>query len=763
MTTDPKVVYEFGPFRVDPEKQVLLRENQPVAVTPKAFETLLVLVRHSREVVSKDQLMKAIWPDAFVEEANLSQNIFMLRKALGDTPEDKRYIVTIPGRGYRFAVPVRMVTADNEDLVIASRSRSQMVIEETETAPLDAVKALPARLPRTASWKYILPISVVVVLLVLSAGFFLRRHQPILLGEKDSVLIADFTNTTGDPVFDGTLRQGLAVQLEQSPLLSLVSEERIQRALRLMGQPPDAGLSGQTVRDLCQRTGSAVVLEGSIATLGNQYVLGLQATNCRNGDILDQEQVQTTKKEDVLNALTRIASKFRTRIGESLIAVEKHDTPLAEATTPSLEALKAYSMGWKVLASEGEAAAIPFFKHAIEIDPRFAAAYASLGVMYSSMGDAALASESASKAYELRDRASDNEKFFITAYYDGRVTGNQEKAQQTCDAWAQAYPREFMPHSFLSGFIYPGLAKYEQAMQEAQKNIELAPDQGVGYVNLGYISVFLGRLGEADDALRRASEHKIEGPLVSLLQYDVAFSKGDVAGMQREVDAARGKSGAEDWISDHQAFALAYSGQLQEARQMSGQARDLAQQAAHRERAALFETRVALWDAFFGNGLQARRSAMAALHLGNNREVTYGVAFALALSGDSSQSQTLVNDLEKQFPEDTSVRFNYVPAVRGLIAINQGVPSKAIELLQVAVPYELGTPRSSLQGFFGALYPVYVRGQAYLAAHQGPKPPGNSKKSLTIAELRSAILSVCWPISASPALILSQAKPPRLG
>jgi DNA-binding winged helix-turn-helix (wHTH) protein/tetratricopeptide (TPR) repeat protein len=496
----------------------LLRENQPVAVTPKAFETLLVLIRHSGETVSKDQLMKAIWPDAVVEEANLSQNIFILRKALGDTPEDKRYIVTLPGRGYRFAAAVRMVTAGNENLVIASRPRSQMFIEETETAPPDTMKALPASQPRTARWKYALPISVLVDLLVISAGVFLCQHQPIVLGEKDSVLIADFTNTTGDPVFDGTLRQGLAVQLEQSPFLSLVSEERIQRALRLMGQPPDAGLSGQIARDLCQRTGSAVVLEGSIASLGTQYVLGLRATNCRTGDILDQEQVQTAKKEDVLNALSRMAHKFRIRIGESLMAVEKHDTSLAGATTSSLEALKAYSMGWKVLASEGEGA-IPFFKQAVEIDPRFAAAHASLGVMYSSMGDPALASESASKAYELRDRASDNEKFFITAYYDGRVTGNQEKAQQTCEAWVQTYPREFLPHAFLSGFIYPGLAKYSQAMQEAQKTIELAPDQGVGYVNLGYIAVFLGRLGEADDAIRRASERKIESPLVSLLRY----------------------------------------------------------------------------------------------------------------------------------------------------------------------------------------------------------------------------------------------------
>ena len=339
--------------------------------------------------------------------------------------------------------------------------------------------------------------------------------------------------------------------------------------------------------------------------------------------------------------------------------------------------------------------------------------------MYGSMGETALATESTSKAYELLDRASDREKFFITAYYDGTATGNQEKAQQTCEAWAQTCPREFLPHSFLSGFIYPVLGEFEKAAEEARKNIELAPDNGVGYFNLGYDSVYLDRLGEAENAARAASERKIESPYLFLLRYDVACLKGDKGGMQREAAAARGKSGAEDWISDHQAFALAYTGHLQEARKMSRRASDLAQQAAHRERAALFETRLALWEAFYGNARTAKSTGVAALALAKNREVQYGVALALAMSGDSSQAQTLANDLESSFPEDTSVKFNYLPAVRAFLALNHGDPAKAVELLQVATPYELGTPCSSQQGFFGARYPVYVRGQSYLAARQG--------------------------------------------
>jgi DNA-binding winged helix-turn-helix (wHTH) protein/tetratricopeptide (TPR) repeat protein len=729
MATGPKLLYEFGPFRVDPDKHVLSRENQPVPIPPKAFDTLLILVRHSREVVSKDELMGALWPAAFVEEANLTQNIFILRKALGDTSEDRRYIITHPGKGYSFAERVRTISEDSEDLVIASRTRSSVLVEETEHEAGERLQLVPGKVESKGLWMY-LSIVAACVLLALTATVAFRKRQSLILAEKDSVLVADFANTTGDSVFDGTLRQGLEVQLEQSPFLSLVPEQRVQQTLTLMGRPPDSTLSPDLAREVCQRAGSSAVLDGSISSLGSQYVLGLRARNCRTGSLIDEEQVQAVKKEDVLNALSHIASNFRTRVGESLATVEKYDTPLAEATTPSLEALKAYSTGWKVLGPQGEAAAIPFFKHAVEIDPKFAIAYASLGLMYGSMGDTALATENAKKAYESRDRASDKEKFFISAYYEGRATGNQEKARQICEAWAETYPREFFPHSFLAGFAYPVLGKYEKAAEESQKTIQLDPDVGIGYVALSSASASLDRMGDAEDALRRASERKIDGPLLSLLRFDVAFLQGDNARMEREVAAAQGKSGWEDWITDHQAFVLAYAGRMREAKEMSRRANDLARQASHLERAALFETRVALWDAFYGNAPAAKPAAMAALALAKNREVQYGAALALAMSGNSSEAQVLANDLEHDFPEDTSVKFNYLPAVRASVALNHGEPSKAVELLQTAVPYELGTPRSGLQGFFGALYPIYLRGQAFLAAHHGPEAAGEFEKIL---------------------------------
>jgi len=619
MATGPKILYEFGPFRLDPEKQVLYRDSQPVPVTPKALETLLFLVRRSREDVSKDDLMKALWPDSFVEEANLSQNIFVLRKALGDTPEDRRYIVTLPGRGYRFAADVRTVTEGASELVIAGRSRSRMVIEQTDAGSGETLRVLPASVSR-ASWKYVLPAAIAVVLLVLGAISLLLRRPALAIGEKDSVLIADFANSTGDPVFDDTLRQGLAVQLEQSPYLSLVSPERVQQTLRLMNQPPDARLTPQLARDVCQRTGGSAVLEGSIASLGSQYVLGLRAVNCRTGDLLDEEQTQASKKEDVLNALSRMATKFRGRVGESLSAIREHDVPLSEATTPSLDALKAYSLGRRVLSSTGSAAAVPLFQRAIELDPKFAVAHAWLGRVYGDLGEFDLSAASTGKAYELRDRASDRERFFITASYELQVTGNLEKAQQASEAWAQAYPREMIPHAFLSGIVYPVLGQYEKSVEEGKKMIQLDPDFANGYDILAYGYEYLGRVEDAEATLRLASERKLEVPEYIVHRYDLAFLKGEKAAMDREVALAAGDPEASYLIAHHEAFVSAYSGHLQQAVRLDERAADLAAHAGQPERAAQFEAGEALCEAFFGRTSEARSRASAALESSKERE-----------------------------------------------------------------------------------------------------------------------------------------------
>jgi serine/threonine protein kinase/tetratricopeptide (TPR) repeat protein len=598
-------------------------------------------------------------------------------------------------------------------------------------------------------WKAIVP-AAAAVLAFFVAGYFYFHRTPKLT-DKDTIVLADFTNTTGDPVFDGTLRQGTAVQLEQSPFLSLVSDERIQRALGLMGQPANARLTPEIARQICERTASAAVLEGSIASLGSQYVLGLRANKCGTGDVLDEEQAQAARKEDVLNALSQIASKFRARVGESLATVEKHDTPLAEATTPSLEALKAYSAAMKLRDSSGGTAALPLLKRAIEIDPKFAMAHAWLGRVYGDIDEPALSAASTSKAYQLRDRASDGEKFFITASYELQVTGNLEKARETCELWAQTYPREMEPHPF-QGLAYTVAGKYEKGIEQLMEAIQVDPDFAIGYTLLANEYTHLDRLGEAESALRRASDQKVEISDDLVARYDIAFLKGDEAGMEREVTRAQGNPQAEAWISQHEAFVLAYSGRLQEATRMARRAADLAQQAGHRETAALYDVGPALWEAFFGNAPEARRSAMAPLEHSKELYVEYGAALALALAGDSSRSKALENDLERRFPEDTSIRSSYLPALRARLALNHGEPAKAIELLQIAVPYELGEPRSAIHGNFGALYPVYVRGEAYLATHQGAEAAAEFQK---ILDHRGIVISD--PIGALAHLQLGRA------
>ncbi len=570
-------------------------------------------------------------------------------------------------------------------------------------------------------WKLIVPTAAAVLASVVAVYLFLHGsfHRAAKLTDKDTIVLADFTNNTDDPVFEGTLRQGLAVQLEQSPFLSLVSDERTQHTLHLMGQPADARLTPEIAQEVCQRTASAAVLDGSVARLGSQYILGLRAKNCRTGEILDEEQAQANRKEDVLNALSQIARTFRTRVGESLATVGKHDTPLAEATTPSLEALKAYSSGCRILFSQGGVAALPSFQRAIEIDPKFAMAYAYLGRIYGDIGESGVSAENTTKAYQFRDRTTDEEKFFITATYYLQVTGNLEKAQQTFELWAQTYPRDTGPPGLLSGVIYPTFGKYEKAIEEAKLAIELDPTFPFAYANLGYNDAFLDRLEEAARSLQLASERKVEVPEFLLLRYDLAFLKRDKASMEQALASSREKPGAEDWVADHAACARAYSGRLLEANKMAQEAAEMAEQQTKRETAALYKAGAAVWAAFFGNVSEARRGAMAALDLSKARDVEYGAAFALSLSKDSSGAEALTNDLERRFPEDTSVRSSYLPTLRALAALQNREPGKAIELLQSAVPYELGIPGSSLNGNFGCLYPVYVRGEAYLAGRQG--------------------------------------------
>jgi len=604
--------------------------------------------------------------------------------------------------------------------------------------------------PANRRWRIIAP-CVATGLALLAAGYSRLPGKPKLT-DKDTIVLADFTNTTGDPVFDGTLRQGLSVQLEQSPFLSIVSEQRIQHFLALTAQPRDARLTADLAQQVCVRAGSAAVLEGSIAPLGSQYVLGLRARNCRTGDILDEEQAQFARKEDVLAALSQIASKFRTRVGESLAMVQQHDIPLAEATTPSLDALKAFSTAISVLYSGESSGAIPIFKRAVELDPNFAVAHAYLGRAYGDIGETELSAANLSKAWQLRDRTSDVEKFFITANYHLQVTGNMEKAEETFEVWERAYPREIDPPGLLSGQAYPFFGKFEEAAGQARRLMALDPSVAFSYINLATALQFVGRLSEAEAAFEKADDRKLDFSQFLVQRYDLGFLRGDESEMDRAVAAVRGKPQAEGPVSFHQGLTLAYSGHLRQAKQMARRAVDLTREGSGPDAAAMFMAGGNLWDAFFGNAAAAEQGAREALKLSKARDVEYGAGLALALSGDSSGAEGPVDDLTTRFPEDSSVRIFYEPVLRAAQALNHGEPSRGIDALEATAPYDLGIPLSWFNGSFGALYPVYVRGLAYLAAHQGAEAAAEFQK---IIDHRSIVAND--PIGALARLQLGRA------
>jgi DNA-binding winged helix-turn-helix (wHTH) protein/Tfp pilus assembly protein PilF len=698
----------FAPFDVDPRTGELRKYGARVRLSGQPVQILILLLDARGELVTREELRQRLWSDGtFVDfEHGLNAAINKLRRALGDAADRPRYIETVPGRGYRF---------------IGTLERPSEAVHADSPSPVPDTQS-KARLPRAGlvlgRWRGLVTAAATLMLLV--AGQCVR-HRTRPLSDKDTIVLAEFRNATDDSVFDETLRQGLAVQLQQSPFLSLVSDERIRKALGLMGQPTDARLTPDVAKELCERVGSAVVLDGSIARLGSQYVVGLRARYCRTGDILDEQQMAAARKEDVLGVLSQMAKAFRNRVGESLITIEQHNTPLAAATTPALDALKAYSTGLDVASSTGPAAAVPLLKRAVDIDPQFAMAYASLGLKYSIIGESAVSSESTRTAYRLRNRTSDRERFFITALYDRQVTGNLDKEQETLHLWAQTYPRDADAHGLLAGFGSQGTAQYEQSIAAANRAINLDPDLTPSYLSLAFTNLYLDRVADAERVIERAVARKLDAPDFALLRYYIAFLRGDTAGMHRALALAAGQLGAEDWLSHAEGLVLARAGQLQGAADLSRRASAIARRAGQRERAATFEAGAAVWNAFFGQAAAARQRATEALELSNGRDVTYAAAFALSLSGDDTRSHVLADDLATRFPEDTSVQFNYLPTLRGLFALHSGAFAEAIHFLQQTDQYELAIPGIAFNGFFGALYPAFVRGEMYLSEREGAK------------------------------------------
>jgi serine/threonine protein kinase/tetratricopeptide (TPR) repeat protein len=574
-------------------------------------------------------------------------------------------------------------------------------------------------------WKAIV-LAAVAVLAPAVGGYFYFHHTPKLTN-KDTIVLADFTNTTGDAVFDGTLRQGLSVQLEQSPFLSIISDQQIQQTLQMVSRKPDAKLTPDIARELCQRTGSAAVLDGSIAQIGTPYLLTVKAVNCSNGETLASTEAQAGDKNHVLDALGKMAAEMRNKLGESLSTVEKFDTPLEEATTPSLEALKAFSSGKRATSPP---LAITFYKRAVELDPNFAVAYAWLGVWHTSIGEPSTAAGYTRKAYELRDRASEPERYFVSAIYYKEVPGNLEKAEQTCRLWMQAYPRSEMPHTYLSGAIYPAMGRYDGVISEAREAIRLKPNYPVPYVFLmdGYMA--LNRFDEANSTYRQALERKLYHHYYPASLYHLAFLQNDAAGMKQQVTRSADQPGAEDILLAYEADTAAYYGRLRESEELTRRAMESAERADEKEISAGFSATSGLREALFGNAGEARRRASLAAARSSGVDVQYASALAMAYAGDTERAKGMTEELTKRFPEATTVQLNYLPTVRAKLALNRGNPSEALEMLRTALPYELGQTTFSGEYAWNGLYPVFVRGQAYLAAHQGGQAAAEFQKIL---------------------------------
>jgi eukaryotic-like serine/threonine-protein kinase len=572
-------------------------------------------------------------------------------------------------------------------------------------------------------WKIAIP-SMAVLLALIAGGLYYRSHRPKPLTDKDTIVLADFDNSTGDPVFDGTLKTALSVSLSQSPYLNVLPDTQVAAVLKRMMRPPDTRLTPDVARELCQRASAKAYIAGSIASLGSQYVLGLKVMNCESGDMLAEEQTTATSKENVLDALSHAAFKLREELGESLATVQKLDIPISEATTSSLEALQAFTMGRDTGEAKGEAPAVPFYKRAIELDPNFALAYSLLAAAYRNLGQKSLALEYATKAYQLRDRVSEREKLIISAeYFEAR--GETEKLAQIYELLEAGYPREAASINKNLGFAYANMGQLDKALARYQQGLRLKPDE-LTYFDVAITYLGLNRLQDARSAIDEAFSHKLDGEVLHLGIYLLAFLEGDNAQMQQQVAWGAGKPGAEDLMLSTQSDTEAYYGRMSRAREFSHRAVESAIRADSKETAALWQANAALREAEVGNASAAKQGATAALALSRGRDVELAAALTLAKIGEIPRARALAEELEKGNPTNTLLNLYWLPIIHAAIEIGQGHAPQAITDLEPTRPYELGFAGTAINN----LYPAYERGQAFLLAHNGAAAAAEFQKLL---------------------------------
>jgi DNA-binding winged helix-turn-helix (wHTH) protein/tetratricopeptide (TPR) repeat protein len=669
LETQSPVILRFGVFEVDVRAGELRKRGIRIKLQDQPFHVLTVLLQQSGEVVTREELRSKIWPsDTFVEFDNsLNKVINKLREALGDSADSPRFIETLPRRGYRFIAQVTAV----------------------DRRPSPVVNRRAAAIP----WWKILAAATLVLAGVIGGVLFRRSRHTAALADNETIVLADFANNTGDPVFDDTLKQGLRVELEQSPFLNILSDEQVSEDLQMMGHQPDEKVSVTLAREACQRAGGAAVLVGSISSLGTHYIVGVNALNCHTGASLGSQQVEAENREGVIKSLGGAATRMRNKLGESLATIQKYNAPLEQATTTSLEALQAYSLALSVYGVKGERPAIPFFQRAVDIDPNFAMAEARLGALYS-LQNRALAVRYITRAYQLREKVTLRERLYIEAHYFRDVTGQAEKAALVWQVMQQLYPRQDEPDTNLAGY-YAGQGNYEKALQEQQQAVRLFPDDQDDLSGLAWFYICLNRLVEAEDVLKQAEKRDLNTEQLFYDRYLLAFLKGDTPEMERLVAASANK--------EPQAWAEAYHGRLRRARELLRPPK----QSCGSPCEALSQ-----FEAYFGALQQARLDADAAMKATNEDEYVsvLHLALAVAMAGNTTRAETLCDNVEKEHPVSTVVQ-RWLPMIHAAEALALKNPDRAVELLHETSSYELGAKV--------VLVPTYERGQAYLMQHSG--------------------------------------------
>ncbi len=604
----------------------------------------------------------------------------------------------------------------------ATELRADLQRLKRDTASAQIPAGVERVRPPRRLWKITIPPAFFALLIAVGMYLYLRR--PPKLTEHDTIVLTDFVNNTGDTIFDDTLKQALATQLSQSPFLNILSDQRVSETLRMMGRAPGERITLDTAREICERTRSTAVLAGSIGGLGSQFVIGLNAMNCASGDSLAREEVQAARKEDVILTLGTAATRIRKKLGESLASMQKFDTPIEQATTSSLEALKAFTVGYRTLTAGDDANAISFFQRAVDLDPGFASSYAFMATAYGNLGESELASQNAQKAFQLRDRVSQLENLAIASRYYWTVLGDLDQEMRTYQVWAQTYPRDATPHNDM-GVDLRAFGAHDRALAEHEEAARLDPDSGVAYRNISFDFLYLGRYDEAKKVADRALIRWPDDPGNHQTLYFLAFLTGNDKGMQAQLAALHGKPGEEFLLGEH-SLTQAYFGRMKDSREYSRQAAAAELRANLKESAAVQDAVNGLWEAEFGNYRVAKEAASAALHLSVGKTAKTLASLCLARSGDGAHAAAIADELNRRFPSDTLLQRYWLPTIRGAIEIAHNHPAEATRQLQ-GVSYELGDPGLWIQS---NLYPIYLKGEGYLLAHQGKEAQTEFQKLL---------------------------------